>query len=109
MSQRQLPGGSDVACRLAAGDAALAVDPISGSGVVRALRTGRAAADAALAWLRGDRSACRGYDAARDGECTDYLLERTDYYRLESRWPEAPFWSRRVGAVAHAQASRTLA
>jgi flavin-dependent dehydrogenase len=103
MSQRQLPGDLGALSCLAAGDSALAVDPISGSGVVRALRTGKAAADTALACLLGDRSARSRYDAARDDECTRYLLERTGYYRLEERWPDTPFWSRRVAAVAHAQ------
>ena len=70
------------------------MDPISGSGVVRALKTAHAGAGAgaALAVLDGDRSAIEAYEAARDDECTVYLVERERYYGAEARWPEAPFW-----------------
>jgi flavin-dependent dehydrogenase len=82
---------------LAVGDAALAVDPISGSGVVRALRTARAAATTVLAILAGDESRpIAGYEAERDRECTQYLRERAQYYGAERRWDSAPFWRRRI-------------
>ncbi|MGE5246214.1 MAG: FAD-dependent oxidoreductase [Betaproteobacteria bacterium] len=81
---------------LAVGDAALAVDPVSGSGVVRALRSARAGAEAALALLEhADSEAIRACEAERDRECTAYLQERAMYYGLERRWPAAEFWSRR--------------
>lgn len=80
---------------LGVGDAALAVDPISGSGVVRALRTAAAAADAVLAVLGGDRGALAAYEAARDRECATYLVERAAYYGAERRWAAEPFWRRR--------------
>ncbi|GII58851.1 alkylhalidase-like protein [Planotetraspora thailandica] len=85
---------------IAAGDAALAVDPISGSGVVRALRSGRAAAETALTLLGGDayvetHHAVRAYEVARDKERADYLRERADYYAMERRWAAHPFWRRR--------------
>jgi len=79
---------------LAVGDAALAVDPVSGSGVVRALRTAAHAAETASALLRGDDPAVVGYEAARDAECTEHLLERAAFYDLERRW-DTPFWTRR--------------
>ena len=82
---------------IAVGDAALAVDPISGSGVVRALRTARAAATTVLAMLTGDASRpIAAYEAERDRECTQYLRERTQYYSAERRWDSAPFWRRRI-------------
>jgi len=81
---------------LAVGDAALAVDPISGSGVVRALRTAHAAADTVLALGTGSsRLALDAYERDRDIEYTTYLAERAQYYALEGRWPEATFWQRR--------------
>ena len=81
---------------LAVGDAALAVDPISGSGVVRALRTARAGVNAALAVLEtGSLEAITAYETERDGECSRYLEERAMYYALERRWPDRPFWVRR--------------
>jgi flavin-dependent dehydrogenase len=82
---------------LAVGDAALAVDPISGSGVVRALRTAREAAPTVLSMLTGDeRRLIAAYEAERDRECAQYLRERALYYRAERRWDSAPFWRRRI-------------
>ena len=82
---------------IAVGDAALAVDPISGSGVVRALRTARASAETAVAVLEGRvEEAIGGYESARDAECTEYLRERAAYYGIERRWLNAEFWRRRA-------------
>ena len=92
---------------LAVGDAALAVDPISGSGVVRALRTARAAASTVLSSLSGDKTAIASYEADRDRECTEYLLERAGYYQIERRWPNAPFWQRRIDKAKLAPVSRS--
>lgn len=84
---------------LAVGDAASAQDPITGTGVVRALRAARAAADTLLG---GDRLPAPGqdglaaYETALDRECTAYLHRRADYYAAETRWPTAPFWQRRL-------------
>lgn len=82
---------------LATGDAALAVDPISGSGVLRALRTARAAADTVSELLdrpQAAHGALAAYEAERDKECTTYLLERAQYYMAERRF-DTPFWQRR--------------
>jgi flavin-dependent dehydrogenase len=86
---------------LAVGDAALAVDPLSGSGVLRALRMGRAGADTAEHILERPhvtREALAAYEAARDDECTAYLVERAQHYASERRF-DAPFWARR--SVGH--------
>lgn len=82
---------------LAVGDAALAIDPLSGSGVVRALRSGRAGADTAAHLLehpREGRGALAAYEAARDAECTTFLIERAQRYATERRF-DTPFWNRR--------------
>lgn len=84
----------DALAWLAVGDAALAVDPVSGSGVLRALRTAAAAADAVVGHLAGDDLAFIRYEGDRDSECTAYLLERAAYYAAEQRWT-SPFWDRR--------------
>ncbi|MET0660686.1 MAG: NAD(P)/FAD-dependent oxidoreductase, partial [Steroidobacteraceae bacterium] len=55
---------------LAVGDAALAVDPISGSGVLRALKTAHAAASTVQRVLEGDATAIYRYEAERNAECT---------------------------------------
>jgi flavin-dependent dehydrogenase len=92
---------------LALGDAALAVDPLTGSGVIRALRSARSAAEAVMAWL--DNSAddpLAAYEAACDRECTTYLHERALYYGLEQRWHAAAFWQRRAAVAAQVMAHR---
>lgn len=96
VSQRLMKDPADSKPWLAVGDAALSVDPISGSGVIRAFRTAREAAAAALAVLNGDAGAMANYEAQRNSECTKYLIERTIYYGMEERWPEATFWKRRA-------------
>jgi flavin-dependent dehydrogenase len=90
-------GASDAGPWLAVGDATLAVDPISGSGVLRALRTARAAADTVselLARPHAWKGTLAAYEAERDKECTNYLLERAQYYAAEHRF-NTPFWQRR--------------
>jgi flavin-dependent dehydrogenase len=92
---------------LAVGDAALAVDPLTGSGVVRALR-GAAAADLAVDELLGcssDRrhSVVQAYEDDRNEECSDYLQTRLGYYAAGPRLA-ATFWLRR-----HRVAERALA
>ena len=81
---------------LAVGDASLAVDPISGNGVVRALRSACDGADTVLAILEGRAHAIDDYEANRDDECTAYLQERRQYYGIEKRWEQYPFWQRRA-------------
>lgn len=96
VSQRLQRDPEDQRRWLAVGDAALSVDPISGSGVPRALRTAKEAAATVLANLSGDATAITRYEYDRDSECTTYLLERAGYYQIERRWPDAPFWRRRI-------------
>jgi flavin-dependent dehydrogenase len=80
---------------LAVGDAALAVDPVSGSGVIRALRMATNAVSTILAHFAGHKDALSEYESVLDAECTDYLVERASYYGLEQRW-QSPFWQRRA-------------
>ena len=90
-------GASDTGPWLAVGDATLAVDPVSGSGVLRALRSARAAADTVSELLERPHTGqetLAAYEAARDQECTNYLLERAQYYAAEQRF-DTPFWQRR--------------
>ncbi len=84
---------------LRVGDAALAVDPLSGHGMFQALSTALAApavintllqrpGDAALAErFYRDRVTDMFYRFARIGR---------DFYRLESRWPDRAFWRDRA-------------
>jgi flavin-dependent dehydrogenase len=89
--------GDKVSPWLAVGDAALAVDPISGSGVIRALLTAHAAAETVSEILIQPnkwQELVESYEAERDRECTKYLLERAQYYSVERRF-DTPFWQRR--------------
>ncbi|HEU5266001.1 MAG TPA: tryptophan 7-halogenase [Jatrophihabitans sp.] len=85
---------------LAVGDAALAVDPVTGSGVVRALRTATAAADTIGKLLDSPPSEHAGilrrYESARDNECDEYLHTRRGYYGAVTDHDTA-FWQRRRG------------
>jgi flavin-dependent dehydrogenase len=80
---------------LAVGDAALCRDPLSSAGLAVALAGGERAALAVDAHLRGRVDALAEHDAAVQQELARYLDVRADYYRLETRWPDAPFWARR--------------
>jgi len=101
VSQRLLRDPDGPRSWLAVGDAALAVDPISGSGVIRALRTAQAAAQTIVAALQENPTAIDEYEMARHHDCTDYLIERANYYALEQRWRSA-FWLRRERAIKNA-------
>lgn len=99
ISQRLMKDPTDSKPWLAVGDSALSVDPASGSGVVRALRMASEAATTILAFFNGDIDLMAQYEAKRNVECTNYLIERIGYYGMEKRWPEATFWKRRSMAL----------
>jgi flavin-dependent dehydrogenase len=80
---------------LAAGDAALAFDPLSARGLFNALFTGLAAAEAADRHLSGDRDALAGYVKVIAGIASAYRRELVHWYSQEERWMAAPFWCRR--------------
>jgi flavin-dependent dehydrogenase len=75
----------------AIGDAALAIDPLSGNGVPRALRSALQAADEI------DRALDGGAEqrAPELAAFRDYLDRRGSIYDREARWPASPFWARR--------------
>lgn len=85
-------GGEDW---LAAGDAALSCDPLSSQGLLNALFTGLAAAEAADRRLSGYQDAVPGYIATLAGIRRAYSRHLGFYYQAETRWPHAPFWQRR--------------
>ena len=73
------------------------VAKISGSGVIRALRSAKAGSETVLSMLDGRTTEAIGtYEAGRDAECTEYLQERAMYYGIEHRWSESMFWKRRA-------------
>jgi flavin-dependent dehydrogenase len=80
---------------VAAGDAAMAFDPLSSQGILKALRSGKLASFVAADFLnRGAGSHERYQDIAR-AEYAAYHRTKLDYYGQEQRWPESEFWKRR--------------
>lgn len=80
---------------LAVGDAAMAVDPVSGSGILRALVSGEAAGLATAHWLLGRREPAYDYERWLDSCFAEYQTQRHLCYGLETRWRTGPFWRRR--------------
>lgn len=81
--------------RLAVGDAAAAYDPLSGHGVLRALRTGQLAAAAVVAAQDGSAGALDRYADGVAEQFGRYVRLRRGFYRGEHRWPDSLFWRRR--------------
>ena len=80
---------------IAAGDAAFTLDPLSGSGIRRALDGGLAAGIAIAAALHGDNTAVDRVRRGLEAEVGRELAARRDHYAQEQRWPASPFWARR--------------
>ncbi len=81
---------------LAAGDAALSLDPLASQGLFHALYTGLAAAEAIDRALSGDVSALAGYASALARIDSAYRTNIAAWYGLERRWPDQEFWRRRL-------------
>jgi flavin-dependent dehydrogenase len=80
---------------IAAGDASMTFDPLSSQGLLHALFTGLAAAEASNRYLSGDTSALIGYQRLMRGIQHVYRRRLAFSYSSEARWPTAPFWRRR--------------
>lgn len=82
------------------GDAAMAVDPLSGNGIFQALSSALQA-PAVVATLRHDprRAALARQFHTRRIEHLFFRFARIgrDFYAQETRWPQAPFWAARRG------------
>ncbi|MFH8249980.1 NAD(P)/FAD-dependent oxidoreductase [Microbacterium sp. B2969] len=85
---------------IAVGDAAANVDPLSGSGVRRAVESARDAAHTIAAMLEGPlarREAIADHEARGDDDCTRELRERWDVYAECDRFA-SDYWDRRAAA-----------
>ncbi len=80
---------------LAVGDAAFCLDPLSGSGIARALHSGLRGAEVIAKCLLGATSPLIAYQLDATADFTAHLHARRHYYRLEQRWPSSRFWRRR--------------
>ena len=88
---------------LAVGDAALSFDPLSSQGLLTAIYSGLRAADALIASVGGQANALDDYRASLATVYSTYLDRKREYYRMERRWPDRPFWRTRQ-LEAHAAA-----
>ncbi|MFD7785684.1 FAD-dependent monooxygenase [Streptomyces nojiriensis] len=82
---------------VAAGDAAIAFDPLSSQGILTALHTGARAGRAVDRCLAGATGALASYASFLDGVADAYHHHHAQSYAEERRWPEHPFWRRRNG------------
>lgn len=84
--------------RIRIGDAALALDPLSGHGVFEALASATAAIPVVTTLLRrpDDAGLPRAfYDERVEQAFLRFARTARDFYCLEQRWQEAPFWRAR--------------
>lgn len=80
---------------LAVGDAAMSWDPLSSSGIYNSLDTGVRSAEAIRQYLQNVPDALNLYESRIQQAFDDYLDRRMEYYRIETRWSDSRFWSRR--------------
>jgi flavin-dependent dehydrogenase len=83
---------------LAAGDAALAFDPLSSQGILNALYMGTKAGQAIAHALCGDADHIDAYVQQAESIYAAYRSNRHSYYAAETRWRGRPFWHRRAAA-----------
>ncbi len=90
---------------LAVGEAAAAYDPLSAQGAAAALVSAFHAKDAITTRFRGNGRAMESYQQLIDMTYRDALAQRDVWYADEGRWPDAPFWRRRLGDRAAAEST----
>jgi flavin-dependent dehydrogenase len=82
------------------GDAASTIDPLSSQGILYAITTGLAAAEALIS---ADRNAAlKRYVRAIVARFGADIKTRARFCRRERRWPDSVFWRRRNVTAAHA-------
>lgn len=85
---------------MAVGDAAAALDPLAGDGILRAVTEAPAAAAAVLAACDGDENPLAAYAHRLETDFNRHLGRAAAFYQREQRWPTAPFWRRRHRRVS---------
>lgn len=96
---------------LAIGDAALSFDPIASRGLFNALYTAWSAAASCHDLLIGDAADFAAYSEDLGQIAAAYRRHLDHVYQAETRWLQAPFWSRRAardGRAAGQPADVTL-
>ena len=82
--------------RIAAGDAALAFDPLSGLGIYKTIESGLGSSAAIAQCFEGDRSGMVEYENWTVEGFRSYLAMRRQFYGSVERWPGSRFWQRRL-------------
>ncbi len=95
---------------LALGDALMAFDPLSASGITGAIEDAIAASELLVRLLeepaeKESRSLRRGYAARANAGLSRFMGEHRAIYAAEQRWPQSPFWQRRSAAYTARPAS----
>lgn len=88
-----------------AGDAAVALDPLSGHGLTVALWSSIQVATAAIAWREGDSAPVAAFQEAVSTGMQRFVADADRHYRAERRFRDRPFWARRHAGVAEAPTS----
>jgi flavin-dependent dehydrogenase len=78
---------------VAVGDAASTIDPLSSQGILYAMTSGLAAANALLD--ANPAEALKRYASALADRFHKDLTTRAHFCRRERRWSDRPFWQRR--------------
>jgi flavin-dependent dehydrogenase len=80
---------------MAVGDAASTIDPLSGTGIAKALQGAIMGADAIDDALSGNEAGLKSYARRLHTEFETARRVGASYYDCERRWSERPFWRRR--------------
>ena len=95
---------------LCVGDAGSRYDPVSGQGILKALRGGIFASYAIADWLhRRDERGLARYRLMLKREFAAYRDTLHGFYAQERRWPESPFWRRRHDGPSTASSPKSAA
>ena len=81
---------------LSVGDAAMATDPLSGLGLLKAIQSGIHASKTIIDLKRQRIHDLREYTLELMKEFEHFTLSRQSTYQKEQRWPDSPFWARRI-------------
>jgi flavin-dependent dehydrogenase len=92
----------------AAGDAAMAFDPLSSQGIFHALYSGVSAARAVSATLSGDSLASDRYVQRLDAVFSEYIIKRMLFYSLERRWVDNHYWQTALSVAPHPVKERQI-
>jgi flavin-dependent dehydrogenase len=95
---------------LALGDALMAFDPLSASGITGAIEDAIVASELLVRLLdepaeKESKSLRHGYAARANAGLSQFMAEHRAIYATERRWPESPFWQRRSAAYTARPAS----